>query len=212
MRRLGSTLSWLSVKNATIRTLWPASIALRPPNGDLAVSGRPTVNYSLAVNYAINSWLDVDQRPDPDGPNKTVGYHLVNVFLHLGCGLLLLALIRRTLERGPFSDEWTRSAGRMATIVTALWLLHPIQTEAVDYVVQRTELIVSLCYVSTLYAWRRAGRCHTPRRAQVANSLGRHMRDRNGERGRDHRTSGRDLCTITAHICADPVAPTMEQT
>jgi tetratricopeptide (TPR) repeat protein len=143
-------------KNVTIRSLWPASIPLRPPKGDLAVSGRPIVNYSLAVNYAMNRRLHVDQRPDPDGPNKTLGYHLINLLLHLGCGALLFGLVVRTLERGPFGDEWKRSAARVATAVTALWLLHPIQSEAVNYVVQRTELMVSLCYLATLYAWRRA--------------------------------------------------------
>src|SRR5215217_630511 len=47
-------------KNASIRRLWPPSVALEPPRGDLAVSGRPAVNYSLAVNYAINRVLGVD--------------------------------------------------------------------------------------------------------------------------------------------------------
>ncbi len=55
------------------------------------------VNYSLALTYAINEALGVDQRPDPYGPNKTVGYHVVNLLLHLGCGLLLFGIIRRTV-------------------------------------------------------------------------------------------------------------------
>ena len=38
----------------------------------------------------------------------------------------------------------------------AIWLLHPIQTEAVDYLTQRTELLVSACYLLAVYASIRA--------------------------------------------------------
>lgn len=152
-------------KNVSIRQLWPASIPLQPPKGDLAVSGRPVVNYALALNYAINAWLGVDQRSDPQGPYKTVGYHFVNILLHLACGLVLFGLIRRTMQRGPFSERWVLAAGRIAALVTGVWLLHPIQTEAVNYVVQRTELLVSLCYLGTLYASSRAWDAPTKRDA-----------------------------------------------
>ena len=70
-------------ENPTITRLWPPTTALRPPS-NTAVGGRPVVNLSFAVNHAINRALDVDQRPDPDGPYETVGYHLVNVGLRGG--------------------------------------------------------------------------------------------------------------------------------
>ena len=149
--------------NATIRTLRP-SVALDPPP-NTSVAGRPVVNYSFAVNYAINEWLGVDQRADPLGPNKTLGYHVANILIHVLCGFLLFALITRTLEHGRFADRWGESAPWIAGAVAALWLLHPIQTEAVDYVVQRTETLVSLCYVATLYASLRAWDARSPRSA-----------------------------------------------
>src|SRR5690606_1787101 len=33
-----------------------------------------------------------------------------------------------------------------------LWLAHPLTTEAVVYITQRTELVVAFCYLTTLYA------------------------------------------------------------
>src|SRR5471030_696737 len=56
--------------NASIRQLWPLSVPLSPPS-NTAVSGRPVVNYSLALNYWLNERLGVDQRPYPDGKYKT---------------------------------------------------------------------------------------------------------------------------------------------
>jgi hypothetical protein len=143
-------------KNPSIREAWPPGPALRPPDGDLAVSGRPVLNYSLALNYAINRMIGVDQRADPYGPNKVVSYRVVNVLIHLACGLLLFALVRRTIRNGRFDVEWQSTAERLAAATAALWLLHPIQSEAVDYVVQRSELLVSAFYLATLYAAVRA--------------------------------------------------------
>src|SRR5713101_2494123 len=96
-------------ENATIARLWPPSVALRPPP-QIAVSGRPVVNYSLAFNHAANDWLGVDQRPDPDGRHKTVGYHVVSIALHVACGLLLFGILRRTLRRQTLDESLASSA------------------------------------------------------------------------------------------------------
>ncbi len=141
-------------RNATIERI--STEALSPPDGGLAVSGRPIANLSLAVNRAINQTLGVDERPDPAGAHKTVSYHVVNVLLHLLCGLLIFGIVRRTVLLGQGLSEWTASGDAIAVAVTALWLLHPIQTDAVDYVVQRTELLVSVFYAGTLYTSIRA--------------------------------------------------------
>ncbi|MES2177926.1 MAG: hypothetical protein V4550_08650 [Gemmatimonadota bacterium] len=135
-------------RNASIRQLTPIAVPFSPPPST-SVSGRPVVNLSLALNYAINDAFGVDQR----GRNGTIGYHALNVLVHLVCGMLLFALLRRTLTsmRGDTADATVISG-----LTTLLWLLHPIQTEAVDYVIQRTELIVSACYLGVLYASMRA--------------------------------------------------------
>ncbi|MEP6618239.1 MAG: tetratricopeptide repeat protein [bacterium] len=121
----------------------------------MAVSGRPVVNVSLALNYALNSALGVDQRPDPLGPNKTIAYHLTNVLIHLLCGALLFLILRHGaalwLGRAAGDDQ----AALFAGVVTSIWLLHPVQSEAVNYVSQRTELLVSFCYLGVLYSWIR---------------------------------------------------------
>jgi hypothetical protein len=70
------------VENATLRDLRQA---LHPPaDRGLPVTGRPLVNLSLAVNYAI-------------GGLTPRGYHLGNVALHALAALALFGLVRRTL-------------------------------------------------------------------------------------------------------------------
>ena len=66
------------VSNLRIRELWPGPFT----------SARPIVDLTLAANYAV-------------GGLHVVGYHLVNLALHVGCGLLLYDLARRTLRVSP---------------------------------------------------------------------------------------------------------------
>ncbi len=118
-------------------TLTSLRQALVPPPAT-PVTGRPVVNLTFAFNYWLNDVLGIDQRPDPYGAYKTVSYHVVNVAIHVACGLLLIGIIRRTLRSDRFPARWQHNADIVALGVAALWLLHPLQTEPVDYIVQRT--------------------------------------------------------------------------
>jgi Flp pilus assembly protein TadD len=136
--------------NATIQTLDPV-IALHPPT-DGPTAGRPLANYSFAMNVAVDQIAETSA----EAPGGTLGFHLVNIALHLAAGLLLFGVFRRTLRAGPDCNRWKDGGDGIALVVTAIWLLHPLQTEAVNYLTQRTELLVSLCYLATLYASIRA--------------------------------------------------------
>jgi tetratricopeptide (TPR) repeat protein len=145
------------VVNRTLTTLWPLTTPLSPPR-EGPTAGRPIANLSFAINYAINEGLVIEQGPTP-GPNQSVGYRIGNLLLHLCSGLLLFALLQRTLAGR--AGDWWRAGGApttdsVAAAVTAIWLLHPLQTDAVNYATQRTELLVGFFYLATLYASVRA--------------------------------------------------------
>jgi Tfp pilus assembly protein PilF len=132
-----------------------AAARLRAAEG-MPTRGRPMVMATLAANYQVNRVLGVDQRPDPAGPDKTIGYRLFNLLLHLSTGALLFAVLRRAMRERAIPEDWRAIADPLAGIVTALWLLHPIQSEVINYVVQRSEAQASLCYLATLYGSQRA--------------------------------------------------------
>ena len=125
------------VNNSHIRQLWPPWAGIRS-RLDSAVKGRPVVSFSLAVNYAIGG-LDVR------------GYHIFNIAVHILCTLILFGIVRRTLLSRWLRDRFGRDATVLAWIIAAIWMTHPIQTEAVTYIVQRTELVMALFYLLTLY-------------------------------------------------------------
>jgi tetratricopeptide (TPR) repeat protein len=131
------------VENPSIRRLWPPGPVLAPElDGGLTTSGRPLVNLSLALNYAL-------------GGELVAGYHWFNLLIHAGAGLLLFGIVRRTLGQPVLATRFGSMALPLAWLVAALWLLHPLQTAAVTYIVQRAEVLMGLCYLLTLYAFIR---------------------------------------------------------
>ncbi len=140
------------VDNPTIRRLWPPGTALSPTSGwGLTVSGRPVLNYSLALNYAI-------------GGHAVESYHALNLLIHVLAGLTLFGIVRRTLDRPPLAEKFRHQAGPLALAIAAVWTLHPLQTEAVTYVVQRAESLMGLFFLLTLYGFIRAADSPRPRR------------------------------------------------
>jgi Tfp pilus assembly protein PilF len=130
------------IENAQIRRLWPLTVPLSPPR-ETPVAGRPIANLTFAINYAIGG-LDVR------------GYRLTNLAVHVLAALTLFGLVRRTLRLGSLAPAFGAHATNLAWIAALMWMLHPLQTETIDYVTQRTESLMGLCYLLTLYCSVRA--------------------------------------------------------
>ncbi|RXK55364.1 tetratricopeptide repeat protein [Oleiharenicola lentus] len=133
------------VHNESIRALWPLTRVLAPELGDggVTVSGRPLVNLSLALNYAL-------------GGESVTGYHAVNLLIHAAAALVLFGVVRRSLLLPALAPRWSSVALPAGLSVAALWALHPLQTAAVTYIVQRAEALMGLCFLVALYAFIRA--------------------------------------------------------
>lgn len=120
------------IRHDWIGTLWPISSAL----GD---SSRPILNLSLAFNYALG-------RFDP------FGYHLVNVLIHICASLTLYGVARRTFHTQALRERYASRADGLAISAALIWLVHPLATQAVTYVIQRGESMASLFYLLVLYS------------------------------------------------------------
>jgi tetratricopeptide (TPR) repeat protein len=129
--------------NPSIREWWRLDRVLVPPGDGAGMAGRPVVNASLAFNYAL-------------GGTNPWGYHAFNLTLHALSGLVLFGLARRTLLTAPLRGPFGDAATPLAFLIALLWTVHPLQTESVTCVIQRTELLVGFFYLLTLYAFVRA--------------------------------------------------------
>ncbi len=126
------------VTNRHLRTLggfWAA--AFGEPHSPLTNRLVPAI--SFALNFSLHE-LDV------------WGYHFVNLVCHAISGMLAWGLVARTLEAPNVDKRLAPAAPWLATIVAVLWVVHPLQTEAVEYLTQRTTLLMGLFMLATLYA------------------------------------------------------------
>jgi hypothetical protein len=95
---------------------------------------RPLTTFTYFLNYTV---LGSGQ--------SAFGYHAVNILLHAGCALLVLALLRRLGLARPF-----------ALLGAAVFACHPIATEAVTNIVGRADLLATLFTIGALLIVRRS--------------------------------------------------------
>jgi len=107
------------------------------------VSGvRPLLMFTFWLNYRLSGL-------------EPVGYHVLNLALHCAAALAVYLIVRRLLAWEGVPD-WPREP--LAAFAAALFLLHPLNTEAVAYVASRSEnLSVGLLYAAfAVFLYRRA--------------------------------------------------------
>lgn len=126
------------VTNASIYKLWPITDVIWAPPAMGGVVGRPLVNLTLAFNYAI-SGLDV------------WSYHLFNLIFHILAAWTLFGVLRRTFLLEKVRASASELSENLALAVTLIWTVHPLQTQAVTYVIQRCESLMGLFFLLTFY-------------------------------------------------------------
>ena len=124
-------------QNPQIRQLWPIWEVFQAQPG-ATVAGRPVLSLSLALNYQV-SGLEV------------WSYHAVNLAIHILAALTLFGIIRRTLLCEKLRARFGQASFSLALICALIWLLHPLQTGSVTYIVQRAESLMGLFYLLSLY-------------------------------------------------------------
>lgn len=111
--------------------------------GGRVVPARPLPYYSFAIDTYL--W-----RRNP------IGYHIINVALHLGSALLLFGIVRRTFLSPKLVERYGPRATTIALLVATLWVVHPIQTQAVTYVYQRIESMMAFFFIASFYCFVRS--------------------------------------------------------
>lgn len=106
--------------------------------GSLIGAQRLITDLTFALNYEL-------------GGLAVEGYHLVNILLHLLTVVLVYFFIKGILQRLPATAPNSPDLCWIPFLVAAIFALHPLQTQAVSYVVQRAEVLGSIFYLLTLF-------------------------------------------------------------
>lgn len=100
---------------------------------------------SFAVNYAIHEL-------DP------AGYHITNILIHFLAGLAAFFLCQAIIKTPALQQYHTEKYIYWLPFVAAfIFLIHPLQTQAITYIVQRYASLAAAFYLASLasYVWAR---------------------------------------------------------
>jgi tetratricopeptide (TPR) repeat protein len=102
---------------------------------------RPLSNISFALNYYLHGY-------------NVVGYHVVNILIHISAGFLLYYFVKSTL-RTPALRSRYRNDIWISFFTAAIWMIHPLQTQSVSYTVQRMNSLCALFYILSILLYAR---------------------------------------------------------
>jgi hypothetical protein len=91
---------------------------------------RPVANISFALNYYFNGY-------------NLVGYHLVNILIHIACGVFFYFFAKATLQTPALRTRYEKF-GWLPFLAVFLWMVHPLQTQSVTYIVQRMNSLAAM--------------------------------------------------------------------
>lgn len=98
-------------------------------------SPRFITNLTFALNYAA-------------GGESVAGYHFLSILLHLFCGFFLYMLISALFQTPVLRNSPLSARSDYTALFAGLFFLcHPIQTQAVTYIVQRSAVMAALFYI-----------------------------------------------------------------
>ncbi|HOK79570.1 MAG TPA: tetratricopeptide repeat protein [bacterium] len=91
---------------------------------------------TFAINYKIHNF-------------NVTGYHIVNLLIHIGCGLLIWRIAKKIFS-GMFENNMTTVVALFSSLI---FVLHPVQTQAVTYIYQRHTCLATLFVLSGFMCW-----------------------------------------------------------
>jgi tetratricopeptide (TPR) repeat protein len=104
-----------------------------------SASTRPIGNITFALNYYFHQY-------------NLKGYHIVNIVVHTCAGFFLFLFIKTTLSIFPLRSKYNNPV-LIALFATLIWLVHPVQTQSVTYIVQRLNSLAAMFYVLSFWLY-----------------------------------------------------------
>jgi tetratricopeptide (TPR) repeat protein len=100
------------------------------------IASRPVANISFALNYYFHRY-------------NLVGFHLVNILVHVATGIFLYFLVKATLQTPALRSRYEKQ-GWIPFLTAFIWMVHPVQTQSVAYLVQRMNSMAAMFYVLSM--------------------------------------------------------------
>lgn len=130
--------SSLHIDNLSFTTLSKTLTANPTSPGSLY---RPIVMLTFAINWYISK-------------DNIFSYHIFNISIHIITAIFLYLTIFHILTKTYYSTQiqYSKSTTQLvAFFAVLLWALHPIQTQAITYIVQRMASMTAMFYIIAIF-------------------------------------------------------------
>jgi len=102
---------------------------------------RPLPNISFALNYYLHGY-------------NVVGFHVVNILIHISTGFLLYLFVKTTFCTPALRSRYGNYMW-ISFFTAAVWMVHPLQTQSVSYIVQRMTSLAAMFYILSILLYAR---------------------------------------------------------
>ncbi|MEW6416508.1 MAG: tetratricopeptide repeat protein [Nitrospirota bacterium] len=100
--------------------------------------------FTFALNYALHG-------------TNVAGYHIFNFAIHIANALLLYWLIVLSFRTPVLKESSLKDSSKLIALFSALFFAcHPVQTQAVTYIVQRLASLATLFYLFSIISYSKA--------------------------------------------------------
>jgi tetratricopeptide (TPR) repeat protein len=107
--------------------------------GKSSPQSRPLGNLTFALNYFFHQY-------------NVTGYHVVNVSIHILSAFFLYLFLKTTLKLSTVQTRY-KQPHIIAFFAALIWLVHPVATQSVTYIVQRLNSLAALFFVLAFYLY-----------------------------------------------------------
>jgi tetratricopeptide (TPR) repeat protein len=90
--------------------------------------------FTLALNYYF-------------GEFNILGYHLVNLAIHVAAGIFLFTFLILTFDLPSLKEKYGLVSFKVSLLTSLIFVAHPIQTQSVTYIIQRMASMAGMFYV-----------------------------------------------------------------
>jgi len=108
-----------------------------------SVDGSKTIHRPIAcLSFALNYYV---------GKDNVLGYHIVNLSIHLLASLFLFLFLYQTLNLPRLKARYGPYSYSISLLASVLWAINPVQIQAVSYIVQRMASMAGMFYIMSMY-------------------------------------------------------------
>jgi Flp pilus assembly protein TadD len=125
----------IQISDLTFKNLKQAAV-------ESPLSARPITYITFAINYFFHE-------------HEVYGYRLFNMAIHMLNGLLLFFFLVNTFKL-PVLQGKIKQPFWVAYLATLIWVVHPLQTQSVTYIMQRMNSLATLFYMLAFLCYLKA--------------------------------------------------------